>query len=142
MPVRAWLTANQTWISPLGNICTAISAITAAVGVWIAAEQLKSASLSLQASTAFQVSQEGRAVARAYLENPSGNVGFVMSFIHTAWYQNRIGALAGPLWTPIEEETCAFLMNSDLTNYWTDSRKKQFNADFVTFIDNMRKKCK
>jgi len=135
-------------ISGISNIATSIAAAAAAVALWVAYsqlalthEQLKKAALSLRSSTAIQISQEGRNIARIFKSDRKNNIGFVFSFIHTAWYQHHIGALDNALWIPIDAEVCAFLQGESSQTFFTDNRKKQFHADFVAYMERKVEKC-
>ena len=138
---EGWWTRNATVISGLSNIATALAAVGVAITLLVsvsqlnlAREQLESTALSLQASTAFLLSQEGRDVALLLHEDLDRYQGFGFSFFHTAWYQKRIGALDDELWIPIDAEICAFVADVDADAFFSAERSKMYHRDFVAYI--------
>ena len=148
MVYDSWWVRNSEIISAVSNIGTAVGAIMVAITLFVsfyqlrlAREQFRNAALSLRASTAFLIAQEGRNIKFLLRENPNSNAGFAFSFAHTAWYQHDIGALDNEIWSPIDAEICAFLKNVDSEKFFTEERKRMYNSRFVAYIEERRIAC-
>ena len=68
---KGWWTRNASVVSGISNIATALAAICVAITLVVsvshlnlAREQFENTALSLRASTAFVISQEGREIAK------------------------------------------------------------------------------
>lgn len=145
---KGWWTRNTAVISGISNLATALAAICVAITLLVsvshlnlAREQLANTALSLKASTAFLISQEGRSIAKLLGKDLNKFKGFGFSFFHTAWYQYRIGALDDALWKPIDAEICAFIRDVDAEQFFSGTRRNMYNAEFVTYIEERSATC-
>jgi hypothetical protein len=151
---RAWWYKYEKVISGISNIVTTVSVVFAAVALWFSYDQLSAtketlnlsnkqfevASKSIKASTAFQVSQEGREIARM-LKDDLKNVGFAYSFVYSAWYQRRLDVLDEDLWKPIEAEVCDFVKIPEARNFLTVEKKKYYHPEFVEYVEGRIGEC-
>ena len=141
MSCLTWLEANSQAISGIANIGTTVAALVVAGTLVVTFLQLKYvrkqfeyAALALRASSAFQISQEGRHISRYLQKDMTNNVGYAFSFMHSAWYQHKIGALDRSLWVPIEAEIRDFLTLPEAKQFMNGDRMSMYSTEFVEYL--------
>ena len=118
--------------------------VTANSQLEIAGKQLALTSNSIRSSTTFQISHEGREIARELSRlaaDDSNRPGIVLNFMYSLWHQHRLGIIEDDIWIPYTQELCAFMRRYELTRYWTAENQKLFAPEFVTFVNERGKEC-
>jgi hypothetical protein len=136
------LTENKDVITAVKDLETIVALVIGLTSIVVAAFQLKITAANIKSNTVYQISHEGRDIAKSLAPNMSADrIGPVLSFIYTVWNQHRFGTYDDDLWEPFREEVCQFLKSqSNFGDYWL-SNQKLFSKDFVTFIEERRKQC-
>lgn len=139
---RAWLESNKDVITATKDIVTIGAAVIALASLLIAAYQLRTTASSIKSNTVYQISHEGREIAKTITPNmPVEKIGPVVNFMHSVWNQHRYGTYDDELWVSFGEEVCEFLRSqSNFGDYWGRSQKL-FSRGFVEFIEERRKRC-
>lgn len=140
---QSWLARHSACIAAVKDLVTILIAPIALVSLFVAIWQLRATSNSIKSNTVYQITHEGREIARelAKARPPSSNTGLIFNFIHSVWHQHRLGSIDEEIWRPFTEEVCQLLKERDVTGYWNETNKKLFTPDFVEFIDGKRKQC-
>lgn len=139
---RVWLTENKDVITAIKDLVTIAALVIGLISIVVAVFQLKITAANIKSNTVFQISHEGRDIAKSLAPNmPADRIGPVLSFIYTVWNQHRFGTYDDDLWEPFREEVCQFLkLQSNFADYWLKNQKL-FSKEFVTFIEERRKQC-
>jgi hypothetical protein len=124
------------------DLITICAAGIALVSIFIAICQLRTTAANIKSNTIYQISHEGREIAKTITPNMQENqIGPVVNFMQSVWDQHQLGTYDEQLWEPFTEEVCQFLKNeSNFDSYWHRSRK-QFAVGFGHFIEERRKQC-
>jgi hypothetical protein len=155
--VTTWLTDNGSWIAAVKDIVTVLAAVIASGALVIAvrqfdvassqleitSSQLKTTAASIKSNTIYQLAHEGREISREWpkLRDDSAKAGLILSFMHGAWHQRRLGTVDEEIWVPLTEELCAFMRGFDVKRYWTPASQKTYSAGFVDFVNERIKAC-
>lgn len=139
---RAWLERHKDVIAAVKDLVTIGAAVIALVSIGVAVFQLKITAAHIKSNTLYQISHEGREIAKTITPNmPADRIGPVLNFIHTVWNQHRFGTYDDELWRPFQEEVCEFLKSqNNFAEYWLRNQKL-FSNGFVMFIEERRKQC-
>jgi hypothetical protein len=139
---RAWLVAQKDVIASVKDLVTMFAAVIALASIGVAVFQLRITAANIRSSTLYQISHEGREIAKTITQNaPAEQIGPVISFIHTVWNQRRFGTYDDELWMAFEEEVCRYLKSqSNFSDYWLRNQKL-FVKGFSSFIEERRKQC-
>ena len=139
---RAWLESHKDVIAAIKDLFTIGATLIALISIVVAAKQLSTTAASIKSNTVYQISHEGREIAKTITPNmTSDKIGPVVNFMHSVWNQHRFGTYDEDLWVPFREEVCEFLRSqSTFDDYWKQNRKL-FSRGFVDFLDERRKQC-
>ena len=142
--VRNWLLTNAPLFVVLKDIVTIVAAFIAGVALIVAATQLRTTANSFKSNAIFQISREGRDLARTLnaesLKDPKV-IGSVFNYLNLVWHQHRLGIIDEDIWRPMTAEMCFFIKTQNVESYWTADNKQMYSEGFVNFIDNWSKTC-
>jgi hypothetical protein len=129
-------------ITVLKDIVTIIAILVTAVSLVVAIGQFSLAANTLRINMMYQISHEGRDIAKALKPDMSvRDIGQAMSFVHVIWYVHEHGAFDDELWQPFNTEVCVFIgSQQNFSSYWNVSRQL-FPARFGEFVDERRRQC-
>jgi hypothetical protein len=143
MSIAAWLVKNKEEIASVTNIVTSVALILGLISIGAGLVQLGVTSANIKSNTVYQISHEGREIAKGIAPNmPIEQVGPVVSYMYSVWKQHQLGTYDDELWRPFSEEVCEFLktQKNGFDSYW-GSKKKFFAPAFVAFMDARRVQC-
>jgi hypothetical protein len=143
MPILAWLKENKDVIASVTNIVTSVALILGFISIWAGLVQLGVTSANIKSNTVYQISHEGREIAKGIVPNmPIEKVGPVVSYMYSVWKQHQLGTYDDELWAPFSEEVCEFLktQKNSFDSYWGSS-KRFFAPAFIGFMDARRVQC-
>lgn len=139
---HSWLINSKDVITVVKDLVTIVALICGLISILVAAFQLKITAGNIKSQTVYQISHEGREVAKSITPNmPTEHIGQVISFIYSVWNQHRFGTYDESLWASFREEVCQFLkVQSNFPQYWR-ANQKLFSKEFVTFLEERSQQC-
>ena len=146
-----WLQVNEQGMKRFESFVSIVASFSAIVGVIIALfllyltkKDISTTAKNIRAGTIYSIARDGRELNIKLTKKEVG-VGAVHNYLHSVWHQKRLGILDERVWSPIENEICAFLRDTpDARSYWDKETRSFFDSDFVAWIEEIqnRPECK
>lgn len=134
----------ESFISVVASFFMIGGVIIALRLLYVTKENIDTTAKNIRAGTIYNIAKDGREL-NIKLTKEEVAVGAVYNYLHSVWHQKRLGILDERVWSPIENEICAFLRDTpDAWSYWDKETRSFFDTDFVAYIEEIqnRPECK